>query len=217
MIAPKGPGHTVRSQFEIGAASSLVAIHQDATGNALKVALGYGAGLGGARAGIIETTFKEETETDLFGEQVVLGGLSELVKNGFYTLVEVGYAPEMAYFECLHEVKLIVDLMVQGGLSYMRYSIRTRRVRRLLHRPQDHQRRHQEGMEAALKKIQNESFAKAFRKECPGKPEMNAIRKAEAQHPIEKTGRGLRKMMKWIDAKEITPADDRLTEHCAYS
>ena len=125
MLAPKGPGHTVRSQFVAGGGvPQLVAIHQDATGNALKLALSYGAGLGGARAGIIETTFKEETETDLFGEQVVLcGGLSELIKNGFDTLVEAGYAPEMAYFECLHEVKLIVDLMVQGGISYMRYSV----------------------------------------------------------------------------------------------
>ena len=129
MIAPKGPGHTVRSEFvKGGGVPQLVAIHQVAKGSTKKdclaLALAYGAGLGGARAGIIETSFKEETETDLFGEQVVLcGGLSELIKAGFETLTEAGYAPEMAYFECLHEVKLIVDLMVQGGISYMRYSV----------------------------------------------------------------------------------------------
>jgi ketol-acid reductoisomerase len=209
MIAPKGPGHTVRSEFvKGGGVPQLVAIHQDASGKTMELALAYGAGLGGARAGIIETSFKEETETDLFGEQVVLcGGLSELVKNGFDTLVEAGYAPEMAYFECLHEVKLIVDLMVQGGLSYMRYSISNTAEFGDYHTgPKIITPAVKKRMEAALKDIQSGKFAKEFRKEClAGKPNMNKIREAEAQHPIEVTGRKLRKMMKWIDAKEINP------------
>ena len=209
MIAPKGPGHTVRSQFVAGGGvPQLVAIHQDATGNAKKLALAYGAGLGGARAGIIETSFKEETETDLFGEQVVLcGGLSELIKNGFETLTEAGYAPEMAYFECLHEVKLIVDLMIQGGLSYMRYSISNTAEFGDYHTgPKIIDGATKKRMEKALKDIQTGKFAKAFRKEClAGKPNMNKTRVAEAQLPIEKTGRKLRKMMKWIDSKEIVP------------
>ena len=209
MIAPKGPGHTVRSEFvKGGGVPQLVAIHQDATGKALKTALSYGAGLGGARAGIIETTFKEETETDLFGEQAVLcGGLSELVKAGFETLTEAGYAPEMAYFECLHEVKLIVDLMVQGGLSYMRYSISNTAEFGDYHTgPKIITPAVKKRMGACLKDIQSGKFARAFREEClGGKKEMNKIRESELKHPIEQTGRRLRKMMKWIDAKEITP------------
>ncbi|MHC5067232.1 MAG: ketol-acid reductoisomerase [Planctomycetota bacterium] len=209
LLAPKGPGHTVRSEFvKGGAVPQLVAIHQDFTGKALTRSLSYGAGLGGARAGIIETTFKEETETDLFGEQVVLcGGLSELIKNGFDTLVEAGYAPEMAYFECLHEVKLIVDLMVQGGLSYMRYSVsNTAEFGDYYTGPKIITPAVKKRMEKALKTIQSGKFAKDFRKEClAGKPEMNEIRKAEYELPIEKTGRKLRKMMKWIDSKEIKP------------
>ena len=209
MIAPKGPGHTVRSQFELGGGvPQLVAIHQDATGKAMKTALSYGAGLGGARAGIIETTFKEETETDLFGEQVVLcGGLSELIKNGFETLTEAGYAPEMAYFECLHEVKLIVDLMVQGGLSYMRYSIsNTAEFGDYYTGPKIVNAATKKRMAKALRDIQSGKFAKDFRAECAaGKPEMNKLRASEAKLEIEKTGRKLRKMMKWIDSKEIVP------------
>ncbi len=209
MIAPKGPGHTVRSQFEAGGGvPQLVAIHQDATGKAMKLTLAYGAGLGGARAGIIETTFKEETETDLFGEQVVLcGGLSELIKNGFDTLVEAGYEPEMAYFECLHEVKLIVDLMVQGGLSYMRYSISNTAEFGDYHTgPKIITPAVKKKMVKALKDIQNGTFAKAFRAEClAGKPNMNETRKNEYDLPIEQTGRKLRKMMKWINSKDIKP------------
>jgi ketol-acid reductoisomerase len=209
MIAPKGPGHTVRSEFEKGGAvPQLVAIYQDATGKALTRALSYGAGLGGARAGIIETTFKEETETDLFGEQVVLcGGLTELVRNGFDTLVEAGYAPEMAYFECLHEVKLIVDLMVQGGLSYMRYSVsNTAEYGDYVTGPKIITPTVKNAMHRALKNIQNGNFARDFRKEClAGKPAMNKQRQDDFDLPIEKTGRKLRKMMKWLDAKEIKP------------
>jgi len=209
MIAPKGPGHTVRSEFvKGGGVPQLVAIHQDPSKKAKTLALAYGAGLGGARAGIIETSFKEETETDLFGEQVVLcGGLSELVKNGFDTLVEAGYAPEMAYFECLHEVKLIVDLMVQGGLSYMRYSVsNTAEYGDYVTGPKIINEQTKKRMAKALKDIQTGKFARDFRKEClAGKPWMQEHRDAETRLPIEETGRKLRKMMKWIDAKEIKP------------
>jgi ketol-acid reductoisomerase len=188
MIAPKGPGHTVRSEYvKGGGVPSLVAIAQDSTKKALKRALAYGNAIGGARAGIIETTFKDETETDLFGEQAVLcGGLTSLIKAGFETLTEAGYPPEMAYFECLHEVKLIVDLMYEGGISYMRYSISNTAE-----------------YEQTLKDIQSGKFAKAFRAECAkGKPNMEKLRKSESKHPVEEVGRKLRKMMKWIQAKE---------------
>ncbi len=209
MIAPKGPGHTVRSEFvKGGGVPQLVAIHQDATGKALKTALAYGAGLGGARAGIIETTFKEETETDLFGEQVVLcGGLSELIKAGFETLTDAGYAPEMAYFECLHEVKLIVDLMVEGGISYMRYSVsNTAEYGDYYTGPKIITAATKKAMARSLKKIQTGKFAKDFRAEClAGKKEMNKLRKSEYNLQIEKTGRSLRKMMKWVDSKDIKP------------
>lgn len=209
MIAPKGPGHTVRSEFvKGGAVPQLVAVHQDASGKALKMALAYGAGLGGARAGIIETSFREETETDLFGEQCVLcGGLTELIKNGFATLTEAGYAPELAYFEVLHEVKLIVDLMVQGGLSYMRYSISNTAEFGDYHTgPKVIGPQVKTAMKKALKDIQSGKFAKTFRAEClAGKPNMNKIREAEYDQPIEQVGRKLRKMMTWIDAKEIKP------------
>ncbi|GDY13981.1 ketol-acid reductoisomerase [Planctomycetota bacterium] len=206
MIAPKGPGHTVRSEYvKGGGVPCLVAVHQDATGKALKRALAYGNGVGGARAGIIETTFKDETETDLFGEQAVLcGGLTALVKSGFETLTEAGYPPEMAYFECLHEVKLIVDLMYQGGISYMRYSIsNTAEYGDYTVGPKIITDKTRKTMKKVLKDIQSGKFAKKFRKECAkGKPEMEALRKSEAQHPIEQVGRELRKMMKWIDSKE---------------
>ncbi len=207
MIAPKGPGHTVRSEYlKGGGVPCLVAVHQDATGKALKRALAYGNGVGGARAGIIETTFKDETETDLFGEQAVLcGGLSALIQAGFETLTKAGYPPEMAYFECLHEVKLIVDLMYEGGISYMRYSIsNTAEYGDYITGPKIVTKKTRASMKKILKDIQSGKFAKAFRKECAkGKPWMNKMRKSEANTPIEKVGRDLRKMMKWIQAKEI--------------
>ncbi len=207
MIAPKGPGHTVRSEYvKGGGVPCLVAVKQNATKKALQRALAYGNAIGGARAGIIETTFKDETETDLFGEQTVLcGGLSELIKTGFDVLTKAGYPPEMAYFECMHEVKLIVDLMYQGGLSYMRYSISNTAEFGDYHTgPKIITKQTRKAMEKALKQIQNGKFAKTFRAECAkGKPNMNKIRKKEANLPIEQTGRKLRKMMKWIDAKEI--------------
>jgi ketol-acid reductoisomerase len=207
MIAPKGPGHTVRSEYlKGGGVPCLVAVHQDATGKALKRALAYGNGVGGARAGIIETTFKDETETDLFGEQAVLcGGLSALIQAGFETLTKAGYPAEMAYFECLHEVKLIVDLMYEGGISYMRYSIsNTAEYGDYVTGPKIVTKQTRAAMKQILKDIQTGKFAKAFRKECAkGKPWMNKMRKSEANTPIEKVGRDLRKMMKWIQAKEI--------------
>ncbi len=206
MIAPKGPGHTVRSEYlKGGGVPCLVAVKQDSTGKALGRALAYGNAIGGARAGIIETTFKDETETDLFGEQVVLcGGLSALIKAGFETLTEAGYPPEMAYFECLHEVKLIVDLMYEGGLSYMRYSIsNTAEYGDYVTGPKIITDKTRKTMRKVLKDIQKVKFAKAFRKECAkGKPFMNKMRKSEAQHPIEDVGRKLRKMMKWINSTE---------------
>jgi ketol-acid reductoisomerase len=206
MIAPKGPGHTVRSEYlKGGGVPCLVAVKQDATGKALKRALAYGNAIGGARAGIIETTFRDETETDLFGEQAVLcGGLSALIKAGFETLTNAGYSPELAYFECLHEVKLIVDLMYEGGISYMRYSIsNTAEYGDYVTGPKIITDKTRKTMRKVLKEIQKGKFAKAFRKECAkGKPFMNKMRKSEAQHPIEQVGRSLRKMMKWIDAKE---------------
>jgi ketol-acid reductoisomerase len=207
MIAPKGPGHTVRSEYvKGGGVPCLVAVKQNATKKALQRALAYGNAIGGARAGIIETTFKDETETDLFGEQTVLcGGLSELIKTGFDVLTKAGYPPEMAYFECMHEVKLIVDLMYQGGLSYMRYSIsNTAEFGDYYTGPKIITKQTRKAMEKALKEIQSGKFAKTFRAECAkGKPFMNKKRKAEANLPIEQTGRKLRKMMKWIDSKEI--------------
>ncbi len=207
MIAPKGPGHTVRSEFEKGGGvPCLVAVAQNATGKALQRALAYGAGIGGARAGIIETTFKDETETDLFGEQTVLcGGLTSLVKAGFETLVEAGYPPEMAYFECMHEVKLIVDLMYQGGMSYMRYSIsNTAEYGDYMVGPKIITPTVKKAMKTALKDIQSGKMAKEFRAECAaGKPNMERLRKSESQHQIEEVGRKLRKMMRWIDSKDI--------------
>jgi ketol-acid reductoisomerase len=206
MIAPKGPGHTVRSEYlKGGGVPCLVAVFQDATGKALKRALAYGNGVGGARAGIIETTFKDETETDLFGEQAVLcGGLSALIQAGFETLTEAGYPPEMAYFECLHEVKLIVDLMYQGGISYMRYSIsNTAEYGDYITGPKIITPKTKAAMKKILKDIQKGTFAKNFRAECAaGKPWMEKMRKSEAQHPVEQVGRELRKMMAWIDSKE---------------
>jgi ketol-acid reductoisomerase len=205
MVAPKGPGHLVRSEYEKGAGvPSLVAIHQDASGQALTTALAYAKGIGATRAGVIGTTFQEETETDLFGEQAVLcGGVSELVKAGFDTLVEAGYQPEIAYFECLHELKLIVDLFYQGGIKYMRYSVSDTaefgdytRGKRII---TDETR---EEMFEILREIQDGEFAREWILENQAKrPVFNALRKQEAEHPIEAVGEKLRSMMGWLQKK----------------
>ncbi len=207
MIAPKGPGHLVRSEYEKGGGvPCLIAVYQDADKNAKNVALAWANGIGGARAGIIETTFKEETETDLFGEQVVLcGGLTALIKAGFETLVEAGYQPEIAYFECMHEVKLIVDLMYQGGMSYMRYSIsNTAEYGDLTRGP----RIITEQTKAEMKKILGEITSGAFAKEWvdeykSGMKNFNALYQKDYDSKLETVGRTLRKMMKWIHAKEV--------------
>ena len=202
MIAPKGPGHLVRSVFlEGNGVPALLAIHQDATGHAKKIALAYAKGIGATRAGVIETTFKDETETDLFGEQTVLcGGISELIKASFNTLVEAGYPPEMAYFECCHEMKLIVDLIYKGGLAYMRYSISNTaeygdysRGHRII---TDETRKE---MKKILKEIQSGEFAKEWILENKaGLTVFNAARKRESQLLLEKTGQELRSMMSWL-------------------
>jgi len=202
MIAPKGPGHTVRWEYQNGqGVPALFAVEQDYSGNARSLAMAYAKGIGGTRAGILETNFKEETETDLFGEQAVLcGGLSELVKSGFETLVEAGYQPELAYFECLHEVKLIVDLMVKGGLSQMRDSISNTAEygdyvsgKRLINSDTKKE------MQKILKDIQNGTFAKNFVEECDkNKPLMTKLREENSKHEIEKVGKGLRSMFSWL-------------------
>lgn len=205
MIAPKGPGHLVRSEYEKGGGvPSLIAIHNDATKKAKKIALAYAEGIGATRAGVIETTFKEETETDLFGEQAVLcGGASHLVKAGFETLVNAGYQPEIAYFECLHELKLIVDLFYQGGINYMRYSVSdTAEYGDYVSGPRIVTSQTKKEMEKILKEIQNGTFAKNWIAENEkGRPFYNKIKKEEQNHQIEKVGAKLRKMMKWINAK----------------
>jgi ketol-acid reductoisomerase len=205
MIAPKGPGHLVRSEYEKGGGvPCLIAIHNDASGAAKQTALAYAKGLGATRAGVLETTFKEETETDLFGEQTVLcGGASELVKAGFDTLVEAGYQPEIAYFECLHELKLIVDLFYQGGINYMRYSVSdTAEYGDYMSGKRIITKKTRSEMKKILKEIQNGSFAKKWIQENEkGRPEFNKIKEEQRNHPIEKVGSQLRKMMKWIDAK----------------
>ena len=202
LIAPKGPGHLVRRTFtEGGGVPCLVAIHQDASGNALKNALAYAKGIGGARSGVIETTFREETETDLFGEQAVLcGGLSALIKAGFETLVEAGYQPEMAYFECMHEMKLIVDLMYEGGLSRMRYSIsNTAEYGDYVTGPRLITEETKKEMKNVLKDIQSGKFARDFILEARAKyPMFLATRRNEANHQIEKVGSELRGMMSWL-------------------
>jgi ketol-acid reductoisomerase len=204
MIAPKGPGHLVRRTFtEGGGVPCLIAVEQDATGNGKKVALSYAAAIGGARAGIIETTFSEETETDLFGEQVVLcGGLTSLVQAGFETLVEAGYQPEMAYFECLHEVKLIVDLMYEEGIAGMRYSISdTAEYGDVSRGPRIVTPATKKVMQKILKEIQSGKFAKEWIAESEsGRNNFNALRKAGADHQIESVGKNLRSMMPWISA-----------------
>ncbi len=202
MVAPKGPGHLVRREYEVGAGvPCLVAVHQDATGNALKRALAYANGIGGARAGVIETTFKEETETDLFGEQVVLcGGTAELIKAAFETLVEAGYQPEIAYFECCHELKLIVDLIYEGGLSRMRYSISdTAEYGDLTRGKRVITEETRQEMKRILGEIQTGQFAKEWLLENRvGRPVFSALRRMEAEHPIEEVGSRLRDMMSWL-------------------
>jgi ketol-acid reductoisomerase len=205
MIAPKAPGHRVREVFVEGQGTpGLLAIYQDATGNAKKLALAYGKGVGCARAGIIETTFAEETETDLFGEQAVLcGGVSALIKAGFQTLVDAGYQPEIAYFECLNELKLIVDLIYQGGLSYMRYSISdTAEHGDYTAGPKVITDDTRKAMRKLLDDIQDGTYAREWLLENQaGRPSFNLIRKREQNQLIEKVGHDLRAMMPWLDAK----------------
>ncbi|MBL6932230.1 MAG: ketol-acid reductoisomerase [Rhodospirillales bacterium] len=207
MIAPKGPGHTVRGEYQKGGGvPCLVAVNQDPTGNALEVALSYASGVGGGRSGIIETTFKEECETDLFGEQVVLcGGLMELIKNGFETLVEGGYAPEMAYFECLHEVKLIVDLMYEGGMANMRYSIsNTAEYGDYVTGPRIITSDTKAEMKRVLDDIQSGRFTRDWMLECKaGQPSFKATRRRNAEHEIEEIGTKLRAMMPWIAQNQL--------------
>jgi ketol-acid reductoisomerase len=207
MVAPKSPGTLVRSEYEAGrGVPCLIAMHQDYTKKAKDLALAYAKGIGGTRAGVIETTFKEETETDLFGEQAVLcGGVSELVLAGFETLVEAGYQPEMAYFECLHEMKLIVDLLYQGGLEYMRYSVSNTaeygdytRGKRII---TDETRAE---MKKILEEIRSGEFARDWILENrAGAAMFKSTRRREREHELTRTGRQLRKMMKWIDSKEV--------------
>jgi ketol-acid reductoisomerase len=211
MIAPKGPGHLVRRTYEEGGGvPALVAVAQDATGDARAVALAYAKGIGATRAGVLDTTFEEETETDLFGEQVVLcGGLVELIRNGFETLVEAGYQPESAYFETLHEVKLIVDLIYEGGIANMRYSISdtaeygdmTRGTRVITPQTKDEMRK-------ILGEIQSGAFAKEWIAENEaGRPNFDRLRDESAKHPIEAVGTQLRAMMPWISAGKTKPQD----------
>jgi len=211
MIAPKAPGHTVRNEFVNGGGiPDLVAVYQDASGNAKKVAMSYASGVGGGRTGIIETTFKDETETDLFGEQAVLcGGAVELVKAGFETLTEAGYAPEMAYFECLHELKLIVDLMYQGGIANMNYSISNNaEYGEYVTGPEVINAESRLAMKNALKRIQDGEYAKMFITEgAMNYPSMTAYRRNNAAHPIEKVGAELRGMMPWITKNALVDKD----------
>lgn len=202
MIAPKGPGHTVRSQYQEGkGVPCLIAVYQDVTGDTYDIGLAYAAGIGGARAGVLETTFREETETDLFGEQAVLcGGVTELMKAGFEVLVEAGYDPESAYFECVHEMKLIVDMINQGGFSYMRYSISdtaeygdyTVGSRIITEETRNEMRK-------VLKEVQDGTFAKNWLVENKvNRPYFQAKRRIEAEHPVEVVGKKLRGMMSWL-------------------
>jgi ketol-acid reductoisomerase len=207
MIAPKGPGHLVRSTYvQGGGVPSLIAVYQDASGRARDLALSYAAAIGAARAGVIETTFREECETDLFGEQVVLcGGLTALIQSGYETLVEAGYAPEMAYFECLHEVKLIVDLIYEGGLANMRYSVsNTAEYGDFTRGPRIVDDRTREEMRRILKEIQSGQFAREFILENrAGTPTMKAMRRMSSEHDLEKVGAKLRDMMPWIKQNRL--------------
>jgi len=207
MIAPKGPGHTVRSEYvRGGGVPCLIAVHQDASGNAHDLGLSYASAVGGGRSGIIETTFREECETDLFGEQAVLcGGLTHLIQAGFETLTEAGYAPEMAYFECLHEVKLIVDLMYEGGIANMRYSIsNTAEYGDITTGPRIITDATKAEMKRVLADIQGGRFVKNFILDNrAGQPELKAARKAAAAHEIEEVGSKLRAMMPWIGKNQL--------------
>ena len=207
MIAPKAPGHTVRSEYQRGRGTPcLVAVYQDATGKDMDMALAYGQGIGGARAGILETTFRVETETDLFGEQAVLcGGVCALMKAGFETLVEAGYAPENAYFECVHEMKLIVDLIYESGFAGMRYSIsNTAEYGDYITGPKIVTDETKKAMKKILSDIQDGSFAKEWLLENQvGCPHFNAMRKNEAEQPLEKVGAELRKLYSWNDTDKL--------------
>ena len=207
MVAPKGPGHLVRSEFEKGGGvPNLIAVFQDHSGKAKDYALAYSKGIGGLRAAVIETTFAEETETDLFGEQTVLcGGVSALVKAGFETLVEAGYQPEIAYYECMHELKLIVDLFYQGGLSWMRHSVsNTAEYGDLTRGNRIVTEETKKEMKKILEEIRNGQFAREWILENQaGLPVFKLLEKREKQHLIEKVGRELRRQMKWIDVKEV--------------
>lgn len=202
MVAPKGPGHLVRSEYVKGSGvPCLIAVHQNPSKNARDVALAYASAIGGGRAGVIETTYKEETETDLFGEQAVLcGGLTSLIMAGYETLVEAGYSPEMAYFECLHEVKLIVDLIYEGGISTMRYSIsNTAQYGDLTRGPRVITKETKQEMKKILDEIQSGAFAREWILECKAnKPSFNALTRRGEEHPIEQVGAKLRAMMPWL-------------------
>ncbi len=207
MVAPKGPGHTVRSMYKDGkGVPCLIAIQQDASGHAKEYALAYASAIGGGRAGIIETTFREETETDLFGEQAVLcGGLTELMQQGYRTLVEAGYQPEMAYFECINEMKLIVDMIFEGGISWMRYSISdTAKFGDMTAGPKVIGEESRKAMKQILKDIQDGTFAREWILENQtGRPRMRVWAKAAQEAPNEAVGKELRKMMPWMEQKEI--------------
>ena len=207
MVAPKGPGHLVRSEFEKGGGvPNVIAIFQDHSGKAKGITLAYSKGIGGLRAAAIETTFAEETETDLFGEQVVLcGGVTALVKAAFETLVEAGYQPEIAYYECMHELKLIVDLFYQGGISYMRYSVsNTAEYGDLTRGPRIITPETKKEMKKILEEVQNGQFAREWILEnAANRPVFNALEKKDKEHLIEKVGLELRRMMTWIDSKEV--------------
>lgn len=210
MVAPKGPGHLVRRMFTEGkGVPCLLAVEQDATGQAREIGLAYACAIGGGRAGILSTTFTEETETDLFGEQAVLcGGITELIKAGFDTLVEAGYQPEIAYFECLNEMKLIVDLMYEGGLSWMRYSVSdTAKYGDLTAGRKIVDGRTREAMKELLERVQDGSFAKDWilENQC-GRPRMKKWLQSERNHPIEAVGKELRTMMPWMNAKSAPDA-----------
>lgn len=207
LVAPKGPGHLVRSEFEKGGGvPCLIAFNEGASDKTRQLGLAYAKAIGGTRAGVIETTFAEETETDLFGEQAVLcGGVSELVKAGFDTLVEAGYQPEMAYFECMHELKLIVDLFYQGGLNYMRYSVsNTAEYGDYTRGPRIVTEQTRAEMKKILEEVQSGQFAREWILENKANaPAFKATRRRERQHPIEEVGRKLRRLMTWINAKEV--------------
>jgi ketol-acid reductoisomerase len=207
MIAPKGPGHTVRSEYvRGGGVPTLVAVDQNASGNALEIALSYASAIGGGRAGVIETTFQEECETDLFGEQVVLcGGMTALITAGFETLVEAGYAPEMAYFECLHEVKLIVDLIYEGGIANMRYSIsNTAEYGDYVSGPRIINDEVRAEMKRVLDDIQSGRFTRDWMLECgANQPSFKALRRRSGEHQIEEVGEKLRAMMPWIAENKL--------------